>query len=72
MACIDPDGTLTATATLLLRALAEEPLPPEDIAARLSEPIFRVRGNLREMTEADLIREEGGLYYLTEAGEAKV
>ena len=53
MACIDPDGTLTITAKFLLKALAESPLPPEEIAKRLpqrlrrvgvTESVFRARG----------------------------
>jgi predicted transcriptional regulator len=72
MGCIDPDGTLTLTAKFLIKTLAEGPLPPEDIAKVMSEPIFRVRGNLRELTQANLIQEEGGLYSLTDEGREKL
>jgi predicted transcriptional regulator len=72
MACIDPDGFLTITAIFLLRNLAEQSLPPEEIAKRLGEPVFKVRANLREMLEAGLIQEEGGLYHLTEEGRSKI
>ena len=72
MACIDPDGTLTVTGGLLLKGLAEQPMPPEDIAKFLSEPLFRIRGSLRELAEAELIEEAGGLYRLTEAGRGKL
>lgn len=72
MACIDPDGFLTVTAIFLLRNLAEQPLPPVEIAKRLGEPLFKVRGNLREMEEAGLIQEQGGLYVLTEEGRGKI
>jgi len=72
MACIDPDGTLTPLGLLLLRGLDEQPMPPEDVAKHLGEPLFRVRGSLRELTGADLIEEEGGLYHLTEAGQGKL
>ena len=72
MACIDPDGTLTPTGYLLLKGLAEQPRPPEDIAKHLGEPLFRVRGSLRELAGADLIVEEGGLYRVTEAGRDKL
>ena len=68
MACIDPDGTLTVTAKFLMKALGKSPLPPEEIAKALGEPLFRVRGNLRELAGADLIEEKDGLFYLTEAG----
>ncbi|MFC1791529.1 hypothetical protein ACFL0I_03585 [Gemmatimonadota bacterium] len=72
MACIDPDGILTITATFVLKNLAEQPLPPEDIARRLGEPLFKVRGNLREMSEAGLIQEQDGVYLLTEEGKGKL
>ena len=72
MACIDPDGVLTVTATFVLKNLREQPLPPEDIAKRLGAPLFKVRGNLREMSDAGLIVEEGGLYTLTEEGRGKI
>ncbi len=72
MACIDPDGTLTITGKFLLKSLVEKPLPPEEIARRLGEPLFKVRGNLREIREAGLIDEEGGNFHLTEAGRAKI
>jgi predicted transcriptional regulator len=72
MACIDADGTLTITAKFLLKSLAESPLPPEEIARALGEPLFKVRGNLREMREAGLIDEEGGRFFLTEEGKGKL
>ncbi len=72
MACIDAKGTLTPMGLLLLRGLAERPMPPEDIAKHLGEPLFRVRGSLRELAGADLIEEKGGLYHLTEAGQGKL
>ena len=72
MGCIDPDGTLTLTAKFLIKTLGEGPLPPEDIANLMGEPIFRVRGNLRELTAADLIQEEGGLYSLTDQGRERL
>ena len=68
MACIDPDGMLTITARFLLKELGKQPLPPEDIAKALGEPLFKIRGNLREMMEAGLIGEEGGDFRLTDAG----
>lgn len=72
MACIDPDGTLTITAKFLLKSLDQEPLPPEAIAKALSEPIFRVRGNLRELSQAGFIEEVDGLYHLTDEGREKI
>ena len=72
MACIDPDGTLTITGKFVLKSLAEGPLPPEEVARRLGEPLFKVRGNLREIMEAGLIDVEGGLFSLTEEGRGRI
>lgn len=72
MACIDETGTLTPTGVLMLKGLRSGPRPPEDIAKRVSEPLFRVRGSLRELAGADLIEEKDGLYYLTDAGREKI
>jgi len=72
MACIDPDGTLTITAKFLLKSLGEAPRLPEEIAKALREPLFKVRGNLREMREAGLIDEEGGRFHLTEEGKGRL
>jgi predicted transcriptional regulator len=72
MACIDPDGTLTITGKFVLKSLVEAPLPPEEIARRLGEPLFKVRGNLREIMAAGLIDVEGGQFFLTEEGKGKL
>ena len=72
MACIDPDGTLTITGKFVLKSLLDGPLPPEEVARRLGEPLFKVRGNLREIMEAGLIDVEGGLFSLTEEGRGRI
>ncbi|MFO8173839.1 MAG: hypothetical protein ACQET1_05825 [Gemmatimonadota bacterium] len=72
MACIDPDGTVTITAKFMLKQLDKGPLAPQEIAKALGEPIFKVRGSLREMKEADLIREEDGVFHITEEGRSKL
>lgn len=72
MPCIQADGTLTLTAMFLLKSLAERPLPPEEIARRLGEPVFKVRGNLREMIGAGLIEDWEGAYRLTALGRSKL
>ena len=72
MACIDVDGTLTPSGLVLLKGLAEQPMPPEDIAKFISEPIFKVRGSLRELAGADLVEEDGGIFRITEAGRSKL
>jgi predicted transcriptional regulator len=68
VACIDSTGSLTITAKFLIKELGKNPLPPLEIAKALGEPVFRIRGNLRELTEAGFIREEEGLFHLTEVG----
>ena len=68
MACIDPDGTLTAAGRRLLEGLAQEPLTPEGIAQSMGEPLFKVRARIRDMVEAGLIEEADGKYAATEKG----
>ena len=68
MACIDSTGALTITAKFLLRELGKNPLPPEEIAKALGEPLFRVRGNLRELSGAGFIEEKDGQFHLTDLG----
>ena len=72
MACIDDDGTLTPTGLMMLKGLSEGPKPPEEIARIVSEPLFRVRGSLRELVAADLIEADGGLFQLTDEGRSKL
>lgn len=73
MACIDPDGTVTITAKFVLKELNKGPLQPQDVARALGEPLFKVRGSLREMKEADLILEqEDGSFSITDVGRAKL
>jgi predicted transcriptional regulator len=71
VACVGPDGTLTESAKALLRLL-EQPATPEEIAARLGQPLFSVRASLRELVGAELVRTEGGNYLITEAGRKKI
>jgi predicted transcriptional regulator len=71
MACIKPDGTLTPSAKSLLGILSE-PLGPEEIAVRLNQPLFKVRGILREMVNAGLAAGEGEKYSVTLKGKEKL
>jgi predicted transcriptional regulator len=71
MPCIGPDGTLTESAKALLKLL-EQPATPEEVSARLGQPLFSVRASLRELVGADLVRTEGGKYVLTEEGRKKL
>lgn len=72
MGCIEPDGTLTVTATVLLENLTEGPLRLTEITMLLKVPGFMVRANLRELGDAGLIREEEGRYHITEEGRARL
>jgi len=71
MACVNPDGTLSESAKMLLRYLGE-PLAPEEISKKVGQQLFKVRSSLREMTEAELVREDGGKYSITELGKGKI
>lgn len=67
MACLNPDGTLTRSAQVVLGALSE-PGDEQQIVDRSAIPRFQVRSLLRDMTKAKLIAEESGVYSLTEDG----
>ncbi len=71
MGCVNPDGTMSESALKMLRYLAE-PHSPEDAAAALEQPLFRIRASLREMSESGLISQSGDSYQSTEAGLQKM
>jgi len=71
MACVNPDGSVTESAKALLRVL-DNPLTPEEISQKLGQPLFKVRSSVREMTGAELIKDEGGRYIITEKGKEKI
>ena len=71
MACVNPDGTVTASATAILTAL-RSPATAEQVAPLAGLPVFRVRSALRELAGAGLVVAEDGRYRLTEAGLARV
>jgi len=70
MACVNADGTITATAKALLKSL-ETPFSAEEVSGRLGQPLFRVRSSLREMLEAGLVVAQGDKYLATEEGKKK-
>lgn len=72
MGCIEPDGSLSVTASVLLENLADTPLPMTEITMLLKVPGFMVRANLREMEEAGLIRRDEGRYHITEEGRGRL
>lgn len=67
MACINPDGTLTAVAAQVL-TLLQVPHHPDALAAAAGLPLYRVRATLRETGRAGLIAETPAGWRLTEAG----
>jgi predicted transcriptional regulator len=70
MACVNADGTITATAKALLKGL-ETPLTAEEVSGRLGQPLFRVRSSLRELVEAGFVKAQGDRYQVTEEGKKK-
>jgi DNA-binding IclR family transcriptional regulator len=61
MACLNPDGSLTAGAKAMLEVMAG-PLREEEIATRTGLPLYRVRSGLREMERAGLVSRQGEMY----------
>jgi predicted transcriptional regulator len=70
MPCFNPDGTLTVVAKKIITAL-ETPGLETEIAEKVGLPLYRVRSNLRELIEFDLVREENGVYSLTGDDDGK-
>lgn len=71
MACVNPDGTVSESARALLK-IVENPLTPEEISEQVGQPLFKVRSSLREMSQAELVREEEGKFTITEKGKEKI
>ncbi len=71
MACITPDGQLTATATNLLKFLAE-PKTLEEIKTPFPRPTYILRSMLRELIQAGFILEDGDSFSLTDKGKGKI
>lgn len=71
MACVNPDGTVTESAKALLSSILD-PLTPEEISQRVGQPLFKIRSSLREMTAAELVKEESGKYTITAKGKEKI
>lgn len=71
MACLNPDGTLTPTARVVLQAL-QAPMTAQDLAESMKIPLFRVRGSIREMLDAGLVKAEGEAYIITDLGRRRI
>lgn len=55
MACVNDDGELTRTARKLLNVIQEKPLTVEEIAKETNLPLFKVRSNMRNMSEIGFV-----------------
>jgi DNA-binding IclR family transcriptional regulator len=71
MACINADGTLVSSAFTLLAA-AQTARTATEIATLTGLPLYRVRSSLRELVQAQLLREGSERYALTKAGQARL
>jgi predicted transcriptional regulator len=69
MACISPDGKPTASGGKMLTALKAGPCSAEKVALISGLPLFRVRGGLRELTQAGLTNAKGDNYELSPKGK---
>lgn len=67
MGCVQPDGTLSASAASILKAVASA-ADVEEVAGETGLPLFRVRAAMRELAEADLVKETEGRYQATASG----
>lgn len=72
MPCISSDGKPTTTGMAILQALKNGPLPPEEVAKKTGNPLFRVRSGLRELKNAGFVEETDGRFKLSEQGEKTV
>lgn len=70
MACINPDGTLTAIARAVLGTLegATKGITPDALAHGTGLPLYRARASLRELGAAELVAESGGDWRITALG----
>ncbi len=71
MACVNPDGTVSASARAILAEL-DRVSTPERIAAEVGLPLFRVRSSLRELAAAGLVEATEGGHVLTAEGRKRV
>ncbi|MGB9641369.1 MAG: hypothetical protein ACPL4H_10690 [Anaerolineales bacterium] len=68
MACINPDGSLSPTAKLVLQTVST-PKTAQEIAQIANIPLYRVRGSLRELLESGLLNQLGETYQISEKGK---
>ena len=68
MACIDANGNITRSAELILLAVMR-PVSVEQVAGESGLAVFRVRGALRELTQAGFISQIAGTFQITNEGQ---
>lgn len=68
MACLNPDGTLTAIARTVLGAVEGGIGEEEALAQAAGIPLWRLRASLREIGAVGLITAQGGGHMLTDKG----
>ena len=71
MACVNPDGSLSPSGLILLRAL-DAAGAERDLAGRSGRPLFQVRSGLRELESAGLVRAVPAGFELTEGGRERL
>ena len=67
MACLNSDGSLTVIAGAILDALTRVS-EPDAVASATGLPLYRVRGGLRELTQAGIVEATDGGYVVTTRG----
>ena len=74
MACIKPDGSLSAAAVDVLTAMGEGLIMPETIAGRVPHPLFKIRSTIRELRIGGLIEKPDDTehYRITALGKQKL
>ena len=68
MACLNPDGTLTAIARAVLGAVETGVIGESALAQMADIPLWRLRASLREISAVGLIQATGEGHILTDKG----
>jgi predicted transcriptional regulator len=69
MPCVSPSGKPTETGKAILRSLEDGALPPEEIASKARQPLFKVRSGLRDLKNSGFVEEIQDKYTLTKMGK---
>jgi predicted transcriptional regulator len=69
MPCVSPDGKPTENGKAILRSLEDGELPPEEIASKTRQPLFKVRSGLRDLKNSGFVEETQDRYALTKKGK---